>query len=373
MKIALVCNEYPPHPRIGGIGIFTHTLAHALVDAGHAVTVLGYGGRGGQRDDGGVRVVTLPESTMRGAAWLVNRRRLYSWLKQHAKARQIDLVELPEYQGLLPFAFRWCPVVVRLHSASIPAKRSHRLLEQRALRLHRNWIAVSRHIAEETKTKYAAEPSRFSVVYNPVRCDEQDEASPPELPDDYVLFAGTVQEAKGVYVLAEAARSFLADYPNLHLVYAGGLKVENGRLADATIREILGERFADRVHFTGLLDHASVLACMRRARVFAFPSKREAFGLVPAEAMACGVPVVYSRLHAGPEVIDDGVTGLLADPHSPADVAEKVKRLLDDPGLAARLGENGKRAARDRFSTKRCVVDTVTFYETCLSAWEQRT
>ena len=82
--------------------------------------------------------------------------------------------------------------------------------------------------------------------------------------------------------------------------------------------------------------------------------------------MSCGVPVVYSTLHAGPEVIDDGVTGLLADPHDPNDVAEKVQRLLNDTAFAAQLAENAREAVKDRFSLQRCVDETIAFYTVIL-------
>jgi len=366
MKIVFLCNEYPPCLRVGGIGVFTHTIAHGLVDAGHEVTVLGYGKDPGELDDRGVRVVILPESTIRGTAWFINRRRLHDWLKQETSAGRIDIVETPEYQGMLPFKFPWCPVVVRLHSSGRPEARSARILETRTLKLHKHWIAVSDWIMRNTQEKYNLMSAHSEVVYNPVKGRGGDAATSVDLPNNFVLYAGTVREGKGAFVLAEAARSFLAVYPNLHLVYVGGLTVENGQRADETIRIILGTDLAPLVHFIGPVEHDVVLACMKVARVFAFPSKLEAFSLVPLEAMACGVPVVYSTLHSGPEAIDDGVTGLLADPYNPDDVAEKVQRILNDPAFGAQLANNGKQVVKERFSLQRCIDETLKFYKECL-------
>ena len=199
-----------------------------------------------------------------------------------------------------------------------------RRLEKRTLACHKNWIAVSKYILQTTLAEYNVKPARASIVYNPLPEPKKSAESPFRVPEDFVLTAGTVRDGKGAYVLAEAAVSFLAEHPGLHLVYIGDIVEENGLRSDERIRRILGKPLADRVHFTGPIDHDSVLACMKRAKVFAFPSKLEAFGLVPVEAMSCGVPVVYSKLHAGPEIIDDGITGLLADPYDPNDVAEKV-------------------------------------------------
>ena len=115
MKIAFVCNEYPLHIQPGGIGIFTHTIAHGLVERGHDVTVLGFGKQSGRWDDRGVRVVVLPESKINNAAWFVNRYRLWNRLRTEVRAGRVDIIESPESHGLVPFSIRDCPVVLRLH------------------------------------------------------------------------------------------------------------------------------------------------------------------------------------------------------------------------------------------------------------------
>ena len=256
---------------------------------------------------------------------------------------------------------------LHLYSSGIGDKRSVRFFEKRTLQLHKNWIAVSRWIAQETQRHYDVTPVQCRVIYNPVVCDGNTNTVSPELPDRYVLFAGTVGDRKGAYVLAEAAKTFLPEHQDLHLVYIGGIAVEDGRSADETIRLIMGNRLSRRVHFKGLVDHGTVLACMKTAALVAFPSKLESFGLVPVEAMLCGAPVVYSKLHAGPEIVDDGITGLLADPNDPVDVAEKVNKILNDPKLSVGLARNAKIAAEDRFSLEKCIDDTLVFYSALLT------
>ena len=233
MKIVFICNEYPLHSSSGGIGVFTRTIAHGLIGSGHDVTVLGYGKKAGHWDDGGVKVVLLQESTVRGVAWLVNRWRLYNWLKRHSRSRAIDIIEVPEYQGMLPFKFPWCPVVVRLHTPFAAKQRIQFFLEKRTLRLHPNWIAVSEWIGRETQKRYHLKPLHMPVVYNPVALPVHFPGVPFSLPDTFVLYAGTVSERKGAFVLAEAARTFLSSFQDVHLVFVGRLTVENGCRAES--------------------------------------------------------------------------------------------------------------------------------------------
>jgi glycosyltransferase involved in cell wall biosynthesis len=98
------------------------------------------------------------------------------------------------------------------------------------------------------------------------------------------------------------------------------------------------------VRFFGFVPHGTLAALYRMAAVFAFPSLYEGFGLPPLEAMACGTPVVTSRISSLPEVVGDGA--LLVDPYSEEAIAQGITRVLDDDELRRGLVERGlERAA----------------------------
>lgn len=107
-----------------------------------------------------------------------------------------------------------------------------------------------------------------------------------------------------------------------------------------------------RTTFAGAVAHADVPRHLALASVMVMPNRRmpdgedEGFGLVFLEAQACGVPVVAGRAGGAPEVVRDGETGLLADGDDPDDVARALRRILDDPALAAALVQGGLEAAR---------------------------
>lgn len=373
MKIIYICNEYPPLPH-GGIGTFVYTIAHGMVSKGHHVTVVGWGSSSKERDDCGVRVVILPMFTTRHIAWFVNRFRLYRWLKKEVHNGNVDIIETPEFGGLMPFKFNSCPIVVRLHlsntaidlQAGRKINKMVRFCEKQTLKNHRFWISVSKYSLVLTKEIFFLTPLFFKVIYYPINLRNINNIHLKfDLPEKFVLYAGTVSERKGAYILAEAAKSFLQEFPELTLVYAGNLH----KGADVRIREIVGKNLESRIQFLGRIEFEQVYACMKKAKVFAFPSKLETWGLVVTEAMLYETPVVYTTEGPGPEVIDDGVNGLLADPNSADDVAEKIMLILNDDELANRLVKNAKIAVKERFSLDRCINETIEFYEKSITSY----
>jgi glycosyltransferase involved in cell wall biosynthesis len=376
MNIVLVCNEYPPRPH-GGIGTFVQTIARAMCHKGHRVTVVGLGDAVHERSDEGVQVITLRRSNLPYVGNLISRLYLYSWLAARIKSTAVDVIEAPDYMGLLPFGVGDCPSVIRLHlsstaicmSAARSIPKGISFYERHTLRSNPNWIAVSNYSMELTKATFGLSPRRSALIYCPLPPMPAHLPNSPFLTGDYVLYAGQLSQRKGALVLAEAARNFMSSRPDLHLVYVGGgISADGSRPISEHIKEIVGTNFAERVHFLGHLDRENVLACMARATVFAMPSRLETLGIVFLEAMACGIPVVCMSSPPGPEIVEDGVTGLLAEPTSSRDVAAKINRLLDDKDLAREIGAKARMAVIERFSAARCVEETEQFYRECITA-----
>jgi glycosyltransferase involved in cell wall biosynthesis len=123
----------------------------------------------------------------------------------------------------------------------------------------------------------------------------------------------------------------------------------------------------DRVHWLG--HYARPERVMQASDVFVLPSVGEAFGLVLAEAMACGLPVVGSRSGAIGEVVEDGTTGLLVTPQSPEAFADAMEKLADDVSLRRRMGAAGRERAQRLFSVETHVRNMLKVYE---AVWRQR-
>lgn len=134
----------------------------------------------------------------------------------------------------------------------------------------------------------------------------------------------------------------------------GSYRAELMRLA----RELSIE---DRVVFVE--QSSEMPAMIAAADVVTLPSYTESFGMVLGEAMACGRPVVGSVCGGIPELIHDGVTGLLVPIGAPVELADALERLLADPALRRELGNNGQRLIEKRFSQERMAQDAGSLYE----------
>jgi glycosyltransferase involved in cell wall biosynthesis len=161
----------------------------------------------------------------------------------------------------------------------------------------------------------------------------------PDIPGrPRIVFVGRVVRHKGVETLVEAAARMRT--PGAQIVLVG-----DGR--DRPRVERLARRLgiADRVHVTGFVAHERVPAVLASADLLVLPSFYEELGTVLVEAMQVGLPTVASRVGGIPEVVEDGVTGLLVAPEDPAALAAAMDAVLSDPALARRLGANAIRNA----------------------------
>ncbi|MGH9592466.1 MAG: glycosyltransferase family 4 protein [Bryobacteraceae bacterium] len=160
-----------------------------------------------------------------------------------------------------------------------------------------------------------------------------------------VLFLGNLIREKGVFVLLEAAPKVLAKYPDVRFVFAGDWASEGDRLdAERRIRE---SGIGGHVSFAGVVWGERKAQLLVDADAFVYPTyyPMEAHPLVLVEALEAGLAVVTTRWAAIPEIIEDGVNGLLAKPQDVGDLAEKIEQVIREPALRERMG----RANRQRF------------------------
>jgi len=159
-----------------------------------------------------------------------------------------------------------------------------------------------------------------------------------------ILFMGLLTPAKGLLELIEALAVLRRRFSDSELVCAGQ---GEGALLTAHARRF---GVADAVSFPGWVEGEAKEAWMARAAVFALPSHAEGMPMSLLEAMAAGLPAVASAVGSVPEVLEDGVNGLLVRPRDAAGLATALERLLEDPAFAARLADAARETVRRRFA-----------------------
>jgi len=236
------------------------------------------------------------------------------------------------------------------------------------LRIHPNWIGVSRYSMTLTLAAFPGiAPRHSAIIYYPITDVPAEAALPKGIPREFVLFAGHVNLRKGALRVAEACRHLLVQNESLHIVYVGAVWSEDGIPMDQKIRENLGDELGVRCLFMGNISRAEVLACMRKAKAFIFPSQLETFGIVVAEAMMQGCPVIVNAIPPFTEFVTHEQTGLLVAEDSPEKWAEAVSRAIHEPQLMSELSGRASKYIREEFSAERHTLQSLAFYARCLA------
>jgi starch synthase len=236
-------------------------------------------------------------------------------------------------------------------------------------------IAVSAAMREDILACYPTlAPDRVHVVHNGIdtglyRPDHGTDALTrigldPDRP--YVLFVGRITRQKGVPHLLRAVRDI---DPEAQVVLCAG--APDTPEIDQEFRDLFAElsRARGGVHWIPkMLPRPEVIQLLTHAAVFVCPSVYEPLGIVNLEAMACGTPVVASRVGGIPEVVEDGVTGTLVtvDEGFEAGLARALDAILGDPAAGRRMGEAGRARALGEFGWDAVARRTVRLYEEIL-------
>lgn len=235
------------------------------------------------------------------------------------------------------------PIVFSAHGelrndahAALERSRQLRWALQALLRHAAAVTAPSRVVLEEIEDGFDLRAAAV-VVPNAVDPAEFDVAPRPEdVRAPYIFAAGRLVEQKGLDVLLRACCRARESLGGRRLVIAGE-GPERGALA-----RLAADLRLDGVVFAGPVGRRRLAELMRGADAFAFPSRREAFGLALLEAMAAGTPAVAARVGGIPDFARDGENALLVPPDDPDRLAAALTRLVGDRELRARLTEGGR-------------------------------
>jgi teichuronic acid biosynthesis glycosyltransferase TuaC len=211
---------------------------------------------------------------------------------------------------------------------------------------------IRRILIDGCRTHFSAE-----VVYNGTDPDFFTPGTTPQGPPT-LLIVGTLLAGKGQELVLRAMACLSPEYPDLRCQIIGE---GADRPLFANLAKQLG--MEERVHFLGRRSRAEVARAMRDCTVFVLPSRFEGLGCVYLEAMACGKPAIGCYGQGIEEIIQDGVNGALIPVDGFDQLVEKVRDLLSDADLRARMGDAARRTILDRLTLSHQVRSLTGIYE----------
>lgn len=361
MRIGLITADF--HPNVGGVAAHVVELGQALAGLGHAVDVITRP-LGEERDRVGqwhgmtVHRPPVPKGKPL-FTWLMR-----SWLKSFLAREQLDVLHIHGLRPLESTVGLDLPVIFTNHTSGFlkriekgPAAR--RKMTRRLAHVA-HVLAPSDELVEATRA--VDYPGPVDFIPNGVDADRftpgpSSHRAAWKIADEevVVLLARRLVEKNGVVVFADAVTRLQNP---ARIVFAGDgaerRKVEQ-ILRDAGCH--------DRCVFLGNVPNPDMPDIYRAAELSVLPSFMEATSITGLESMACGLPLIGTRVGGIPTLINDEQTGLLVDSHDPSGLAAAMDRLIADGDLRSTMGQAARQRAVNNFAWERIAARTVDVYE----------
>jgi glycogen synthase len=396
-RFAFLCREYP-RDVVGNVGRYIRDMARAIAALGHEVHVLTAGADRDRVDfEDGIwihRPVLRPatEPPLGGDIRVPQHIWNYSTtmveeLHRIAERRPIDCVyaSMRNCEALAVLLDGHFPLVTGLQTTlhfrlqTQPHLRANPdfmeetpssllALEARLLRESAGIHAISAATVQDITAAYHVD-FLGPVAVIPIGLDDwrQDTPSPPEDDADEslrILFVGRLEARKGIDVLLHAAKSLLQRYSYLRLDIVGNdrLPGPDGKSYRLTFEtDSQSAEIRNRVVFHGEVPDETLRRLYAACDIFVAPSRCGSSGLIFLEAMMMSRPVVGCRTGGIPEIIEEGVTGLLAEAGDADSLEAKLSDLITDSPLRKRMGASGRRRYERYFTAQRMAVEITRF------------
>jgi alpha-1,3-rhamnosyl/mannosyltransferase len=321
-----------------------------------------------------LRAVHTPLNALRRRWWTIG-------LPLYVRQNKLTLFHGTNYN--LPLWNR-CPTVVTIHDLSLllhaDTHQEHLVRRARlrlptmtriATRIITDSESVKREICEHlgvASEKITAVPLAPRRAFRPVGpAEARTTRERLGVEDDFILFVGTLEPRKNLLTLVRAFDELLRTTElRPQLVIAG----PKGWLTEDLFAHVEQSAYDKRIVFTGYVSDEDLCALYSSCLVSVYPSLYEGFGLPPLEAMACGAPVITSRIPVIMETV--GTAARLIEPSDVRELTGVLVELLTQPGARAQLSASGLRRAAE-FTWERTAQMTLEVYRAAMAAGGRRT
>ncbi len=359
MKIAIIINLFPPK-WLAGTEIATYHLAEHLAKRSHeihVITSLDEGLSDFEKENGFyVHRIIWPKIPIIGI--------LTFWVRIFLKIRTLK-PEIVHAQDLSMGIPAWLIKKILKIPYIVWGRGSDVYLPYRFIRITTKTIlqnalavlALTENMRIKLKKKYDTE---IHVIPNGIDLEDYFKVSLTSKKvtnGKNILFVGSLYPVKGVYYLIKAMKKILEKVPDARLILVGDGKERKGL---ETLSTQLG--ISNHVTFIGKIPHEEVQTFFKEADVFVLPSLSEGFPNVILEAMACGLPIVATRVGGVPDILTDGTNGYLVEAKDTKDLINKVLLLLEDSTLRKKISDNNKYEVK-KYSWENIIFELEKIYK----------
>ena len=354
MRIFYHADHYWPH--LGGVETLMRFLAEGVASRDHEVMVIAnrLSGVPDEETHGGV---TIRRLNMNAPLLQKNLPQVVACVKQYERLRNEFQPDVVHHHFCGPSAYYAFlhPFARTITSVHDPLGMTENTFSARALKSSQAVVAVSSFVADRCRERFP--DLKTQLIKNALPAKDLPR-TPHAAHSGRFLCIGRMVHDKG-FDLALQAFAQLGEGASLEIIGQGP---ERPALME------LASQLGIEVSFPGALSDEEVLQRVDACAALVMPSRwEECFGLVAFEAMSRGRPVIAARWGALPEVVLDGVTGLLFERENVSDLVEKMSVFRDDPDFCARLGEQAADAPH-RFPYARMISEHLNLYRSLLEA-----
>lgn len=383
MRICLVHEEYPDETNFGGIATYQKRIAEEYVNQGHKVFVIARALKNAQRyNENGVDItrIYVEPTGDQVENYITYRKLVAEKLKELQDKDLIDIIEVPDWGAETVFFedFRKVPLVVRLHT---PLKVwlkynknnfgevTNKLLawEEKMLNCADLITCCSNILKKMIVKDFKISSRRILVTPNPANLKGffKDESIEKQ---DRILYVGSLEERKGVCVLAKALNLVFEEFPKVQVDFIGKDTIRNSKNISTIdyVKNIVKKEYLDNIHFLGQKKNYELNEFYNRSRVAVFPSLFDNFPYVTLEAMATGVQIVGSKNSGMVEMLSDVC---VYDTPNYKDLARLIKLKYKESFINPYNKANIKRVNR-LFNSHSVCSKMIKCYERCISDYK---
>lgn len=376
LKVCLVSQEYPQETDFGGIATYMYYLSKGLAEKKCKVFVICRSYKNEYKEVNGlITVYRLFEENE-----YAYRKKVSDMVATLVKEEHIDIIESPEWGAdLIDYYKRYknmlkVPVVIKLHTPYFLWAKYNKIANGPYIKEIEEWekkivldadgiFSCSNELKKIVVAEYGIDEKDIDIIPNMIEIDNNSNIDVnTEFDEKTICYLGSLEQRKGVLILAAAFNKVKKIVPEAHINFIGRDTKRNDRNISTKeyILQIIEEK--EGCTFQNHIPNSEVSRYIKKSNLLVFPSIFENFPYVVLEAMKCGKAIIGSANGGIKEMFEDKVSGLLYTPPNIDELSYLMCKVILNSMLAKSLGDNARRTVT-RFDVNNIIRKQLNFYK----------